>query len=287
MAHPGHGRFMIDAKGRRENQAMAAFLRFLFLAWGLALAPTLQATSFSRDHTDLWFNPAESGWGLNVIQQHEIGFATLFVYGTDSSPRWYVAPALAIDSNSLTGDLYQTTGPAFNLPWTGTSGLRRVGNMTIVFNQDDTGAVQYSVDGVSVTKSIRRQTWRVNNLSGRYAGGITADPSLCSNGGGSRLRAMGVLDIQHASNASGGTVSMRLEYPEGSITRVCTFSGTNRAMGRLATVSGNFMCTGGSPTATGTFTLSDVQVTRNGLVAAYEARDNFCQYHGAFGGPRE
>jgi hypothetical protein len=65
------------------------------------------------NHSDLWWNPNESGWGLNVIQ-HGSGklFATWFVYGADGKPTWYVIP----DGqwNTLTdyyGEVYRTTGP--------------------------------------------------------------------------------------------------------------------------------------------------------------------------------
>src|SRR5215207_11325714 len=78
----------------------------------LGMAQPASATSFSTDYTDLWFSPAESGWGLNLSQQGNTMFGTLFVYGTDQTPRWYVASALvATSTNSFTGALYRTTGP--------------------------------------------------------------------------------------------------------------------------------------------------------------------------------
>ena len=52
------------------------------------------ATPQHQNMTDMWFNPAESGWGLNLIHQGDTLFATLFVYGPDGQPRWYVASSL-------------------------------------------------------------------------------------------------------------------------------------------------------------------------------------------------
>src|SRR5215212_10385697 len=67
----------------------------LFLAAGLAaVAIPALATPQARNATDMWFNPAESGWGLNIIHQGSKLFATLFVYGSDGQPRWYVASDL-------------------------------------------------------------------------------------------------------------------------------------------------------------------------------------------------
>ena len=36
--------------------------------------------SFSNNFQDLWWNPSESGWGVNVAHQGDILFATLFTY---------------------------------------------------------------------------------------------------------------------------------------------------------------------------------------------------------------
>jgi hypothetical protein len=63
--------------------------------------------------TDLWWNPLESGWGLNIID-HPSGklFATWFVYDAASRPSWYVAPDISCNGPiNCSGDLYRTSGP--------------------------------------------------------------------------------------------------------------------------------------------------------------------------------
>jgi hypothetical protein len=78
---------------RFSRRAAAAF------AFALGCSAPAQATTFSPDFTDLWYNSAESGWGLNVIQQGNALFGTLFVYGSDNSARWFVADGmLPVDS---------------------------------------------------------------------------------------------------------------------------------------------------------------------------------------------
>src|SRR3954469_24052414 len=47
-----------------------------------------------RVYQGLWWNPAESGWGLNTTHQGNILFATLFVYAGDGQPLWLVASGL-------------------------------------------------------------------------------------------------------------------------------------------------------------------------------------------------
>src|SRR4051812_38090496 len=65
------------------------------------------------NYSDLYYNPAESGWGIN-IQQHPSDkiFATWFVYGLDNKPIWYVIPDGAWTSDhDYSGKVYRTRGP--------------------------------------------------------------------------------------------------------------------------------------------------------------------------------
>ncbi len=53
--------------------------------------PPAAATSFSVDNSDLWGNPAENGWGLQIVQRAEIIFVTLYLYNANNTPVWYAA----------------------------------------------------------------------------------------------------------------------------------------------------------------------------------------------------
>ena len=74
-----------------------------------ARAPAAAVTT-TIDYGDLWYNaPAESqgGWGVNVAQQGDVLFATLFVYGQDAKPHWYVASSVASTApNAFSGALF-------------------------------------------------------------------------------------------------------------------------------------------------------------------------------------
>src|SRR5438552_7996816 len=91
-----------------------------FAALAIALlCPAAMATVsyYQPDVSDLWWNPAESGWGVNMIMQYDTIFATFFVYGPDGRAHWYVASdmrstgAPADMPQYFTGRLYETTGP--------------------------------------------------------------------------------------------------------------------------------------------------------------------------------
>lgn len=112
------------------------------------------------NYTALWFNEATQGWGINLNHQGNLIFATLFNYASDQLPLWLVASDLTLQANgSFTGPLYRLTGPPFfQLPWnpSGTN-LSTVGTMTISFSGASSGTLAYTVNGVSVTRSITKQ----------------------------------------------------------------------------------------------------------------------------------
>jgi hypothetical protein len=39
----------------------------------------------------MWWNPDESGWGVNVILQKDMGYIALFVYDSAQNPVWYTS----------------------------------------------------------------------------------------------------------------------------------------------------------------------------------------------------
>lgn len=113
------------------------------------------------NYTALWWNAAESGWGINVNHQGNIVFATLFTYDDAGAPMWLVmSRGERQDDGSYSGALHRTTGPAFNAnPWTGVNAAE-VGTMRLVFSGPNAATLTYSVNGRSVTKAITRQAFR-------------------------------------------------------------------------------------------------------------------------------
>jgi hypothetical protein len=253
-----------------------------FLA-SMAFALPASATNFSTDYTDLWFNRNESGWGVNLIQQGNTIFATLFVYGTDQTPRWYVASSLVgSSSTSFTGPLYRTTGPYFGQAWTGGGPAVQVGTMTFNFNTPTTGTLSYSVDGVSVNKSVERQTWVGNNLGGLYLGGMVATGSPCTSGSNTSILVFNQFSVTHTAS---NTVSIPVSFfVSGGASATCTFNGTYTQAGKMGNIVGNWSCTTGNA---GAFTISQIDVTIFGWNGKFTGNDQFCTYNGNFGGIRD
>jgi len=121
------------------------------------------------NHTDLWWNAAESGWGMNINQQSDIVFATLFTYAADGSPLWFVmSEGRPRPDGSYAGTLYRAAGPPFGAnPWSPSAvSLAPVGTMTIAFTGADTATLGYTVDGVAVAKTITRQRFSTDTTCG-------------------------------------------------------------------------------------------------------------------------
>ncbi|HEY4999448.1 MAG TPA: hypothetical protein VII36_09900 [Usitatibacter sp.] len=247
------------------------------------------ATTSGDDYTDLWWaGQAESGWGMNLMQQGGVIFATMFVYGTDNTPRWYVATMLPSSATVYTGQLLSTTGTYFGAGSFTTGTATPVGNMSVNFISPYAGTLSYTVNGTGVTKSIIRESFAQNNLTGHYLGGLTAMGTNCHNGTtDGPILIFDTLTVTQSGSQLGMTVDF-FASNTGATSR-CTFNGTLTAQGRVGFVSnGTWSCTfGGSPGNQGTFTLDMVDGSQNGFNARFAGSDQFCTYNGFFGGLKD
>ena len=247
----------------------------------LGFALPASATTFGTDWTDLWFNPQESGWGINFSHQYNTLFATMFIYENDRSPHWVVASEMNGSGNAYSGGLYQTSGPGFSGPWTGGVTQTAVGSMSVNFTSIGTATLSYSVGATTVTKNIQRQTFRSNNLAGNWFGGLVGTTN-CSP---PNVLAHGPMEITHSNFQAGGTVRILLRFITNA-SHTCEFNGNYTALGKIGSITGTYSCTAG-PT-TGTFTMTELSANRNGFSAIYSARDNLnCSYSGFFGGTKD
>ncbi len=128
---------------------------------------------FDFNYQDLWWNPAESGWGINFTHQSETIFATLFTYqagaGNSNKGMWLTAtmkeepPTAASTVDVFQGDLLRVTGSAFNaspfIALDAATNVTRVGNMRVEFKTGNSATLIYDVNGAPVTKSIERQVF--------------------------------------------------------------------------------------------------------------------------------
>ena len=119
------------------------------------LAPYLSADRDGQNHSGMWWNPAEPGWGLDVSEQEGSIMATLFTYTAQGDPRWLIGASLKQQADGgFAGDLFEMTGPRFDSsPWTGAV-MRTAGRMQLAFGADGRARLVYSLDGRTVEKEI-------------------------------------------------------------------------------------------------------------------------------------
>jgi hypothetical protein len=124
------------------------------------LAAYLSSGASQIDYTDLWWNPAESGWGLNLIQHASRNiFGVWYTYGLDGKRTWYVIPGGTwLNNNTFRGDIYATTGMPPTQGFDPNRVTRTVvGTGTLTFSDANTGTFAFSINGVTGTKAISRQ----------------------------------------------------------------------------------------------------------------------------------
>jgi len=231
------------------------------------------------DMTDLWWNPTESGWGVNIIQQADVLFATMFVYGAGSRPTWYVASAVLPAGQGYSGNLYETSGPVFTGPFDPSAvTLRQVGTFTIVPspNSQAIATLTYTVDGATINKIIERQTWRANDLNGNYMGGNVGTYSGCPSNG--YREEPGFWSIAQTTQ----------DFRMSSLTNmICDFSGSYQQTGRSGTSDGLFTCTGSTGTMTGTYLATEIEKTAQGFSAKLLMQSSLCRWEGGIGGLKQ
>lgn len=236
----------------------------------LAWAPASQAANtWGTDLSDMWWNPAESGWGANIAHQGEIVFMTLYVYGADNRVRWYAATGMqsrgGASAFTFDGILYEFAGPYFGAGTFSPSdvGVRQVGTANLVFGSTAQAVLSYSIDGVPVSKSIQRQTFRQNNLTRSYVGVLSTTVSGCLSGNGPRETA-GTAVVSHSPSPENAFVMTTSLNGGGS----CNYAGNYVQSGRMGQVTGAISCSDG---ARGTFTMNEIEAGYLGLLSWYSA----------------
>lgn len=259
------------------------------LAFVLAL-PASASTFISPDFTDMWWNAAESGWGINISQQGSIVFATWYVYEADRKPKWYVASGMTRKDSPtgwlFEGKLYDTTGPWFGGPFNPVPQSAEVGTATLHFPSDSSATLTYNVGTTTVTKQVTRYHFQGVSPAGTYyPAGLTAVRSACSNSSANGpAYTFGVMRV----GLNNSTVTFTVDIYQGN-GAYCEFTGTLSPNGRFHSVSnGTWRCVvNGAATNQGNFTLSMLDIQQTHLTGTFAGNDAQCQWAGRFGGLRD
>ncbi len=154
------GSFTYTVNGIQQTKALT---RQLFGPAPTCTFGTQPNLALATNYQDLWWVAlgAESGWGLNLTHQGSNIFATWFTYDSDGTPLWLSATLQQGTGNVYGGALIRTAGPAFNaVPFDPTKVTRTtVGNVTLAFTDGNNARFDYTVNGITQTKTITRQVF--------------------------------------------------------------------------------------------------------------------------------
>ena len=233
----------------------------------------------ATDYTDIWYDPPEAGWGVNIVQSDNFMFMTFFVYGSDNKPTWFTAQVNQDASGNFTGTLYATMGTYFAMPWIGYTG-GPVGTVSFQPTDPYTARLVYTVTGLAtVTKNIQRQPLTPIAIGGSYSGGVTLSQSGCANSGTGSIN-VDIAVTQTVNN--NGPASLVLNYPGGLM---CTFTGNLIGWGKLYQMpSATYTCNSTPPRNT-TARLDELVATAYGIEGRWSAPvEGGCTESAIFGG---
>jgi hypothetical protein len=221
----------------------------------------------ATDYSDIWWNPAEPGWGVNFAQSDRFIFATFFVYGPGNTPTWYTGQLSVDTAGSFTGRLYATTGTYLGtVPFDpAQTTATQAGTATFKPVTAATGVLTYNVGNVAVAKNIQRQTLTPIPLSGTYTGGLVVDASGCADPADNGP-ASGAADV--AVTQAAGQIQVKLSVLFGILS--CTFSsvGAVTQNGPLFSFPASYSCTG---QAAATATVYELRTTSLGVEGRWTA----------------
>ncbi len=201
-------------------------------------------------YNDVFYDVAEPGWGVFVKQSATFQFLAFFIYGPNGQPTWYTAQLTDNgDGTGLnyTGPLYATTGTYFANPWQGDAATQ-VGTASFqgsaVPEDYFHATLTYTVNGVSVTKTLQRQTLTPFALSGTYSGSIAGSVSSCTNtANNTGVNARFNLTLAQVADVS---ATLTFTFVDTAHTgTVCTLSGPLTHYGGLYTIpNAQYSCSG-------------------------------------------
>jgi hypothetical protein len=179
-------------------------MRILSTSISLIAAVCASSTLSAQNYTGPWYNSAESGWGLNIVQQGDVLFPTWFTYDTDGKPLWLIVSGAQKQADgSYTGDIFRTTGVPFAQIQGAQSSLsvNKLGTSRLSFSGNDSMTFSYTLNGQTQNKTLKRL--RLGEFS-----------PICATATGSRATATNYSDIWWNPSESGWGINL---YQQGTI----------------------------------------------------------------------
>ena len=104
---------------------------------------------------------------MSITQHGRMIFVAAYTYDLSGRPAWYVMSSCPVLGNGCTGDLYAVDGGTPpGATWNGAGlNVSKAGEGTLTFADADNGTFNFTINGVSGSKSIVRQVYATGNTT--------------------------------------------------------------------------------------------------------------------------
>ncbi len=166
----------------RASRIAILFGGMLILVVNVPAQTITPTKALAANYQDVWSGgPGENGWGLNIAQQGDTLVAGWYVFGPDGAPTYYLMQGGTWNSTftTFTGPLFQSVSgapfsnydPALFVPGP------QIGTLALTFSDSNNAIMNYSANGVTGTKSIKRLIYgsgsAVNDYAAVWSGGTS------------------------------------------------------------------------------------------------------------------
>lgn len=218
--------------------------------------------------TDIWWNPAESGWAVYVSHQGETAGFGFLHYDAAGNPFFVTAGLRTIALTNpgalpvMEGTLIATTGPAHNGAFDPGQVTRQpVGTVSFEPLSANEARLHYTLNGQAQIKTLVRMTVESRNLTGVYRHVQRMDFLSSSPEQPARSYDSGRLVVEQ----NGNVVSLNFQGGD----RECLYTGLYAQSGRYGSITGQYACSTG---VGGNFSLTEVEVTPSGLSGKWSSQ---------------
>ncbi len=127
----------------------------------------LKATVAPASYQGMWWNAAEDGWGMSIMQHADQIFAAIYTYDDAGQPVWYVMPDCLIATTTCTSQIYKVNGGTPpTAVWNGSGkSVALAGTGTLTFSNTNTGKFDFTLNSRTGSKSITQQQFGAGPLT--------------------------------------------------------------------------------------------------------------------------
>lgn len=141
----------------------------------LALAAAATPAVAQQTKSAIWWNSAESGWGVLTADQGSAMVLAWFTHDVDGEPTWFLAATTRQADGSYGGELSRFTGvPLAQIVGNAADPALSVGRVTARFADDRNLSFDWTVNGVSQREQLTRFPFGDRDIVCRPASGSRA-----------------------------------------------------------------------------------------------------------------